>query len=86
MFQVRVGVKVRMRKTGKDFVKKNSGSYKTWNFMLQSLFLKENLNTMTLNPISTRKLKSEPDPTRPNNYNHMLTRTKPTFSVCTPVI
>ena len=36
--------------------------------MLQSLFPKENLNTITLNPISTRKLKSEPvpDPT----YSH----------------
>ena len=46
--------------------------------MLQSLFPKENLNTMTLNPISTRKLKSEPDPD-PTQYNHTLTRTNPTF-------
>ena len=46
--------------------------------MLQSLFPKENLNTTTLNPISTRKLKSVPDPD-PTRYNHTLTRTKPTF-------
>ena len=45
--------------------------------MLQSLFPKENMDTITLNPISTRKLKSaDPDPTR---YNHTLTRTNPTF-------
>ena len=57
--------------------------------LLQSLFPKENLNTMTLNTISTQKLKSEPelDPTR---HNHMLTRTNPTFGsgsgwVCTPL-
>ena len=47
--------------------------------MLQSLFPKENLNTTNLNPISTRKLKSEPDPD-PTRHNHTLTRTNPTFA------
>ena len=46
--------------------------------MLQSLFPKENMDTITLNPISTRKLKSEPDPDL-TRYNHTLTRTNPTF-------
>ena len=62
MFRVRVG-RLRLRlESGKNSIKKNSGSHKTWNFMLQSLLPKENLNTKTLNPLSTRKLKSEPDP------------------------
>ena len=35
---------------------------------------------MTLNPISTRKLKSEPEPEPdPTRHNHTLTRTNPTF-------
>ena len=33
---------------------------------------------MTLNPISTRKLKSEPEPDR-TRHNNTLTRTNPTF-------
>ena len=43
--------------------------------MLQSLFPKENMDTITLNPISTRKLKSEPkpDPMRPESRDRVPT-------------
>ena len=44
--------------------------------MLQSLFPKENFNTTTLNPISTRKLESEPIPTRSDIITREPERTR----------
>ena len=41
---------------GMFLVKKNSDSNKTWNFMLQSLFPKENLNT-DFKPVLNPKIK-----------------------------